>query len=533
MPNRWAVASGNWSNTATWNNGGVLGLPTASDDVFANSQSIYIDQNITVLTLRNAASASAILASGSFYLNNGVTASLSASNAVVPAVFVPLMIISGSNSARINGTLNVATSTGTYPIIVMSGSSNLTISGSFIAAAAAGPATNASGSIVHNSSGSLIITGSASTNAGTAAFGTAIAMFGQGSTFISGSINSPGAQGVGIAKIAGSGSIFIITPLFNAAGIGILKNSFGNIDIQGNIQPSANAIQNNAPGTIRVTGNLFGGGSFFNSITNTAANALIIITGSVTGAGNTAYGINNAGLNSTIIVSGSVLGGTSTAAGIILSTNASTLIITGSVIGSSTAGAIINSVASTIIITGSVASGIGGSGVTTSGVGILRIIGPISSSISFPGIQSTSTGNVFVTGPFYNVNNRNAVYAQTLQLLSGSTPTWTFDTETNLEQRTLYTADFLGNFPSASNVRQGTVFGNTGQFTGTVAIPVASNVLKGVPVGNTTGSASFNTQNAWSVATSSLSATGSIGERLRNASTVATDGILITSKGTL
>jgi hypothetical protein len=34
MPNRYAVASSNWSSLATWNGG--LTLPTASDVVFTN-----------------------------------------------------------------------------------------------------------------------------------------------------------------------------------------------------------------------------------------------------------------------------------------------------------------------------------------------------------------------------------------------------------------------------------------------------------------------------------------------------------------
>ena len=79
-------------------------------------------------------------------------------------------------------------------------------------------------------------------------------------------------------------------------------------------------------------------------------------------------------------------------------------------------------------------------------------------------------------------------------------------------------------------MRQGIAFGDTGQFVGVVAIPSASNVIQGVPVDNTTGSASFNTQNVWGFPTASLTVTGSIGARLRNASTVATDAILITSK---
>ena len=48
-----------------------------------------------------------------------------------------------------------------------------------------------------------------------------------------------------------------------------------------------------------------------------------------------------------------------------------------------------------------------------------------------------------------------------------------------------------------------------------------------------TSPASFTTQNVWSVLTGSLTATGSIGERLRNAATVATDAASIITKGTL
>jgi hypothetical protein len=533
MPNRWPTISGNWSNPAIWNDG--LGVPTASDDVYANNQSVYIDTNITVLSLRNAASASAILGSGSFYLNNGVTVDLTAANAVATsALNIPLLIISGSNSARINGLLNIATSTGTYPVIVMSGSSNLILSGSFIAASSAGPATNASGSIVHNSSGSLIITGSVSTNGGTLAYGTAIAMFGEGSTYISGSLNAPGAQGVGLAKIAGSGSIFIITSVFpTSAGWGILKNSFGNIDIQGNIQPSSNAIQNNAPGTIRVVGNLFGGGSFFNSINNTAANTLIIITGSVTGAANTAYGISNSGLNTTILISGSVLSSTGTAPGINLQSNPATLTIIGNVNGSSNAGGvgIQNSAATTITISGSVTAGPAASAIVSSGNGNLIVSGTITAGISVPAIQSSGVSSTCsLSGPFINVNNRNAVFAQNLQLISGSTPTWTFDTETFGGTKILYTSGSVTGYPSTSNVRNGVIYGDTNQFTGTAVIPAASNVIRGALVDNTTGSASFTTQNAWNAATGSLTVSGSIGARLRNTATVNTDAALITTR---
>jgi hypothetical protein len=59
MPNRWAVQNGNWSNTATWNNGAVLLLPTASDVVFTNGFNVTVNQNIIVTQLRNTATSSA------------------------------------------------------------------------------------------------------------------------------------------------------------------------------------------------------------------------------------------------------------------------------------------------------------------------------------------------------------------------------------------------------------------------------------------------------------------------------------------
>jgi hypothetical protein len=225
-----------------------------------------------------------------------------------------------------------------------------------------------------------------------------------------------------------------------------------------------------------------------------------------------------------------VLGGTSTAFGINLATNASTLIVTGSVIGSATSGAIQNTTTAIVNITGSVAAGIGGSAISNTSTGTLIIQGPISASLTFPGIQSTSTGNVFLTGPFLNINNRNAVFAQNLQLISSSTPTWQFDTETYGGTKILYTSGSVTGYPSISNVRNGVIYGDTNQFTGTVVIPAASNVIRGALVGNTTGSASFTTQNAWSAATGSLTVSGSIGARLRNTATVNTDAALITTR---
>jgi hypothetical protein len=380
MANRWAITNGNWSNTATWNTGSILGIPTASDDAYSNNFTVTVDQNITVLSLRNGVSAP-IAAGGTFALANGVTVTVTAANGLLAAV---------ANLTRITG------------------SDSATIIGNF-----------------------------------------------------------------------GSGNI---------AGPALL------------ISQSAN---------VTVTGSITGGGNTGVTAINHASSGTLNISGSIRGGS----GTNTHGINSTstgiVIVTGSVTGGTSTGAGINVTSTG------------------------TILVSGSVQAGTGNSGIDSSAASTIQIIGPISSSITSPGVSSTVASTNIFTGPFYNTGNRNAVFAPNIQLISGSTTTWVFDTETYAEQRTLYTQNWPGNFPSASNVRQGIVFGDTNQFTGTVAIPPTGSVLKGVPVDNVTGSASFNTQNVWGINTNSLTVTGSLGARLRNAATVAVTGNAIASKGNL
>jgi hypothetical protein len=131
---------------------------------------------------------------------------------------------------------------------------------------------------------------------------------------------------------------------------------------------------------------------------------------------------------------------------------------------------------------------------------------------------------------------------------------------------TLFTSDFgvFGN-PSPANVRTGVSYGG-GSLIGTAAIPAAGSVAFGVPVDATTGTAvltAANVQTAltsqgltttraanldnldvavssagdpsatasavWDTATSSLATSGSIGERLKNTSTVATTGEQLTT----
>lgn len=69
MATRWAVATGNWSNPATWDGGT---LPGAADDVYADGKTVTIDQSATVLTIRTTQRAGGTVGGG-FVLNAGVT----------------------------------------------------------------------------------------------------------------------------------------------------------------------------------------------------------------------------------------------------------------------------------------------------------------------------------------------------------------------------------------------------------------------------------------------------------------------------
>jgi hypothetical protein len=432
MAVRWAIANGNWSNSAIWNGG--LGLPTAADDVAANGFTVIIDQNITVLSLRTLTTGSAA-SGGGFVINDNYTINADVNSGTTNC----LTFNSGSNGFTLNGNLDTINNTANIVTLTVNGTGPININGDIKRT------TGGSGRslLTVNSSPTITITGNV-TPTGAATTQETIVLNAAGVTL---NINGP-------VSVAAVNNVPIIR----------VNNITCNININGNI--STNFTTNPV-------------------ITTPGAGSIITVTGSITTNGTTGGQLVSTANIIQVYVSGSLTAGTT----------------------------------NTISLTGN---------------SILQVIGPISSSISAVGVSSTGTGatNVF-TGPFYNTNNRNAIYAVNLQLISGSTPTWTFDTETALEQRTLYTQNYPGNFPATTNVRQGVVFGDTGQFTGVVAVPSASNVLKGVPVGNTTGSASFDTQSVWSVATGSLTATGSIGERLKNASTVATDASLITSKGNL
>ena len=73
-------------------------------------------------------------------------------------------------------------------------------------------------------------------------------------------------------------------------------------------------------------------------------------------------------------------------------------------------------------------------------------------------------------------------------------------------------------------MRTGIVYGPTNNLTGTCAVPPAAAVSIGVPVDNTVGTGYLNATDIWNVPLASITTPNSIGERLKDASTVQSTG---------
>jgi len=116
MANVYAIKTGNWSDPTVWNTGA---LPTSADDVFSNNFTVTINQNVTVLTLRNTAS-SPIVAGGGFILNDSYTVTANVQG--LGNGNAHCLTYSGSGTATINGNIYTPVNAGIYRTLIMSGS---------------------------------------------------------------------------------------------------------------------------------------------------------------------------------------------------------------------------------------------------------------------------------------------------------------------------------------------------------------------------------------------------------------------------
>lgn len=239
MAVRYAVATGNWSNTSTWDGGT---LPTTADDVYANNFTVTIDISVTVLSIRNTAQTPAV-AGGNFVLNNGVVINCTSGGLVIGGS--QLLSYAGNGSVTINSSISGISSGSNINGFVISGTGIVTINGTI---------NGSTSSVVTPSI--INVTGAATLN-----------IVGNINSFSSAAINSTSV------RMTASGSTL---------------NVVGNIESRGTQKET---VILNAGTTLNLTGNAFVQLTTANSARSIVASAAILnITGDL-------YLINTTGVN--------------------------------------------------------------------------------------------------------------------------------------------------------------------------------------------------------------------------------------------
>jgi hypothetical protein len=266
MAIRYAVTTGVWSNTATWNGGT---LPTSADDIFSNNFIVTVDQDITASSLRNVSNVSPAITSGGHFNVTGST---------------------GTRTITLTGTTGTGGST---PSGVFSTASSLV------------------GSALRVSS-----TSGATVNINTplgqpqSAVGSTITMLGNATVNIAGIFNQP----LGFTAhfrtepSAANGTLNIIGNIIGSGGsssgcLNIIAPGYI-VNVTGNVTGGGDTgIQPQAAATINITGNVTAAGNF-GIAWNGGSGGVLNITGNVTAAASA--GINNNGTSQTITINGNV-----------------------------------------------------------------------------------------------------------------------------------------------------------------------------------------------------------------------------------
>jgi hypothetical protein len=284
MANRFAVANGDWSNTATWDGGT---LPTSADDVYTNNFNVNVNQNIDVISLRNTA-ATGITAGGTFTFNtSGVTADIS--NTIVMnfslATSTFILITANSGLITINIPNGIILDIRNGNLINYTGDCDLTFTCvSFVGTSPNIGETRAM--INKTSSGLLIFNGNIFGRFTDNNNGGILFLQSTSTTIINGTINGGSASGFGSSGVnITQGNLTVVSQInggTGSRGVGIYSTSTGIINITGNLIGNIGNAVNSTNGTINITGDILGG-----------------IVG----------GINS--LNSTLNITGTINGGTS------------------------------------------------------------------------------------------------------------------------------------------------------------------------------------------------------------------------------
>jgi hypothetical protein len=526
MAIRKAVATGNWSATATWDGGTI---PSLEDTVYANGYTVTIDQAIDL-------TGSTVDQSGSFIpghiyqiVSLGTTNFALTANAIVPGTNATTAVAVLNTVGTIFQAVNAGTATtGTArrvgallnyvntPISVVTGggftmSGNHNITGAYIQAGSANCLTFSS--TATSTLAGCRATGSAFNQSTRAiSFGSTGTLTLDGIIALGGRVvGSTVANGAHAIENTSSGTIDIINASTLTGGVAAFtfalnNNSSGTVNftsgtaLGGSSFSACHALNNASTGTIAVTSStLTGGTASGGTCANNASTGTVTVTSSTItgGSGAGAHGLNNASTGTVTVTSSTLTAGSAATAHGLNNASTGTITATSSTLtagSAATAHGLNNASTGTIVSTGDITA-------TNSAHGLASANTAASVKVSGSFIGSAN-GLVAVNCPKFLVDPTPAT-AKIRQAKNGTTTYSDF-----------FTADNALTQAAPADVRSGTVYAD-GALVGVLAVPAAGSVALGVPVDAGFGTAALTPAAVWEYATREI--TGGVVDTLTNA----------------
>jgi hypothetical protein len=560
MANYRAVANGNWDNLAIWEDDSTnmfaasTVLPSASDNVYANGFLVTINTNVDVASLNNGVFTSPTrLGQMSIPLMtaNNIPSGLASASTVNSTNFAFKAFNRNTTDFWLSGTPNTGILQYQFPTgkiikryAFFSHSTNIqnirswTFEGSNDGSTWVVLNTQASFTTVAstwyefdisaNTTSYLYyrINVTATQNVGsaplipelemseiTSAYGNAVA----GGTFnhtTGGLTITSTALGVGASNLiaynhsSGTNTLTVVTNVV-ANVIGGITITTGNVNISmpqitiTSVSGAGGLVKNGAD-TLNFIGNVLNGSTASDNTVLQLNTGIVNVTGNVTGGGapgNSAIGITVAG--ATLTVTGNIIGGANTGVTHGIRITSGNLTVIGNVTGgpSSQGGGVASSTTGNITVTGTITAG--------------------DNTIALQSNQSSAT--VQVSGPLINSANGIAALYATRYFIIGTSTTITAQSSVGVNN-IFYNNTSILDALSASNVRDGIPYGLGGTLTGTLKVPLPSQVITGVETDNTIGTWALTPTDFWNHPLSNGFASGSVGDRMKNVSTVSSTG---------
>lgn len=286
MADRWAVATGNWSSTATWNGGT---LPTSADDVYLDGFTVTLDQDIAVLSLRSTQRTGGTIGGRvPIATNRTISADIYTRESV-------MFTLTGAITVNIIGTI-YAGGQNTYALTISTSNIILNITGNII------PSTTTAGGAIASCGSFLVLSGSSTVNiTGTITGASA------GTSNRNVLTQSSGTMTINGNLVASLTTASQWNNCINFTGGALIVN--GDIYGGGNNRRDVSAIgtpNQQSGGTITVNGNLFAGSSpaIITNGTTAGFAARVILNGNMTSNSDGTTPIHG---NSMLINSSSIL----------------------------------------------------------------------------------------------------------------------------------------------------------------------------------------------------------------------------------